>query len=185
MISRQSWGMTNAQRFCCHDQTYEIAAFIGERACEMLEHKWEFPEFVLAVDIIERLDLERHEHAERFRENHDLDDSIFDEEHIQTWINTADKAFKSWKIHIYEDAVWDMLEIVAFFSVQLARYMRAHWEKTVRGNRETYIMAGIHTKHQVNSILWILDLMELVCTDTSMGNIFLYNLRSLFDKRVR
>lgn len=223
------------------DLLVEIAAFIGERACEMLEQEWEFPEymkvpctsgknfsvislreavynwrgykqknpeimwfkndiealkkafwqskegpeFVLTMDIIERLDLDRYERADRFREKHGLDDSIFDEEHIQTWVDAADKAFKSWKIHIYEDAVWDMLEIVAFFSVQLGRYMGAHWEKIVSGNKETYIMAGIHTKNQDNGILWILDLMELTCTDTLAGNIFLYNLRSLFDKRVR
>lgn len=221
------------------DLLVEIAAFIGERACEMLEQEWEFPEymkvpctsgknfsiiplreavynwrecrqknpeimwfkndiealkkafwqskegpeFVLTMDIIERLDLDRYERADRFREKHNLDDSIFDEEHIQTWVDAADKAFKSWKVHIYEDAVWDMLEIVAFFSVQLERYMGAHWEKTVRAGRDTYVMAGTQTKNENNSILLLLDLMDLACTNTSMGNIFLDSLQFLFDNR--
>ncbi len=223
------------------DLLVEIAAFIGERTCEMLEQEWEFPEymevpctsgknfsiiplreavynwrgcrqkkpeimwfkndiealkkafwqskegpeFVLTMDIIERLDLDRYERADRFREKHNLDDSIFDEEHIQTWVDAADKAFKSWKVHIYEDAVWDMLEIVAFFSVQLERYMGAHWEKTVRAGRDTYVMANIQTKNENNSILLLLDLMDLVCTNASMGNIFLDSLQFLFDNRVQ
>ena len=223
------------------DLLVEIAAFIGERTCEMLEQEWEFPEymevpctsgknfsiiplreavynwrgcrqknpeimwfkndiealkkafwqskegpeFVLTMDIIQRLDLDRYERADRFREKHSLDDSIFDEEHIQTWVDAADKAFKSWKVHIYEDAVWDMLEIVAFFSVQLERYMGAHWEKTVRAGRDTYVMANIQTKNENNSILLLLDLMDLACTNASMGNIFLDSLQFLFDNRVQ
>ena len=223
------------------DLLVEIAAFIGERACEMLEQEWEFPEymktpctsgrnsrsiiplrgavsnwrgcqqkqleimwfkndieelkkafwrskegpeFVLTGDIIETLDAERYERAGLFRRKHGLDDSIFDEEHIRTWLDAADKAYKSWKVHIYEDAVWDMLEIVAFFSVQLERYMGAHWEKTVRAGKDTYIMAGIHTKDGDSGIIWLLDLMNLSCTDASMGNHFLYNLQPLFDNRV-
>ena len=43
----------------------------------------EGPEFVLAMDMIEGLALERYERADRFRGKHGLDDSIFDEEHIQ------------------------------------------------------------------------------------------------------
>ena len=46
----------------------------------------EGPEFVHTMDMIERLALERYERADRFREKHGLDDSIFDEEHIQTGV---------------------------------------------------------------------------------------------------